>query len=426
MKTNTKKERDGITMEQFSLGFWNTLAASKTTLGDVDDWKDLSMNLTLAPSYDAACDKEHFLSILDKGHENGIKFILHDPRSRWHSLTQNGEEAFREGFAEMLTDFGSHPATWGYHVGDEPGKDQLEDACDACRIGKEMAPHLKAFLNLNPWWENIEQNYGYDDFFVFMGELVRRSQIDLICYDCYEQMTPGKEGVDHYFRALWHYSKAAERNNIPFWTVMMSMGLYNYRVPNLHDFRWQLNTAAACGAKGALWYYLYEQNHGFYNNIRAPFLFGRKTPTYDDLWEAQITFKNFFANTLANLTLEKVEFTKEAFGGYPLFSGDGIIAPPKGEAGGEYENNLLFSHFKDSAGQRYVMVTNMSFTDNVLAIIYLKGEDRRVFLYHYGDREQEIAKGRMYTWNSFFESKNGYTTVPQYLAPGQAFLFRWE
>ncbi len=403
--------------KQFHFGFWNYPAASQTKIEAVDDWQDLGMNLTLSPRYDAACEKQHFLDILDKGHEYGIKFVLNDGRANWNRLTSDGEEAYRRGIAEMLADFGSHPAAWGYYVGDEPRHEQLAVASRACAIGKEVAPHLIAFLNLLPGWDGLDE---------YLDTLATEAGIQLFSYDCYTQMNPGKDGWWQHFQSLKHYSDASRRHNIPFWSTMLAIGHFNYRTPNLDDFRWQLNTAAACGAKGVWWFYLYKNDFGFSNYRRAAISFGRRTQTYEDLWEAQTTFKNFFADTLANLTLEKAEFTLETYGGFPFFDGEGIIAHPEGKDTRYYKEAMIFSHFKSDDGQRYIMVTNNSCERSIRPTIYLKGEGRRIFLYFYGNVERELKKGTKLHDNGMYESKDGLTQITMWLAPGQAFFFRWE
>lgn len=414
-------------MADFSFGFWNYPAASSTALSSVEDWAELGMNLTLSPNYDANCTKQHFLALLDKAHEHNIRLILNDPRATWHRLTNVGEAAYREGFLAMLADFGHHPAVWGYHVGDEPHTPTLDDALRACAIGKELAPDLKAFLNLLPWRDCYEGDIGFSHFPDYLDAVAQRGRIDFYCYDCYSQMDPGQSGWPMYFRSLRYFGEASARNNIPFWTTLLSIGHFRYRVPSLDDFRWQLSTAAACGATGVFWFFLYYNEPSQSNYRRAPITFGRKTSAYEDLWEAQLTFKNHIADKLAGLKLEKVQFTKEAFGGFPQFSGDDVISPPRGKDYLEYENALIFSYFRDVAGRLYVMVVNNSCTESIHETLYLTGENRRVFICGNGGVEHELPTRIHRHDNGWFESNDGgNTTLRQWFAPGQSILFRME
>ena len=59
------------------------------------------------------------------------------------------------------------------------------------------------------------------------------------------------------------------------------IGFWNYRCPNEDDFRWQLNTAIAHGAKGILWFFFY---------MRYPHDNARLSPI-DEHWKRTETFQ---------------------------------------------------------------------------------------------------------------------------------------
>ena len=409
-------------MTKFPVGFWNYQNSDNVWTNQPEEWAELGMTIPMAPNYiPGVSDKTHFYSILDKAHINGMKIILRDTRTEAHLLASLGREAFIDGVKAALADFGNHPAVWGIHIGDEPGKAQYDSFCEACRIVKELAPDLQPFANLLPWFNGVGSVVGFDDFGEYLDSFVKDSGVSFLCYDCYAQMNPGDSGWDMYYRNLYYYSESARRNNIPFWTTLLSIGHFRYRTPNIDDFRWQINTAAAHGAKGILWFFIYQHTVGYSNYRNGPVNeHGRKTQSYWDISDNQRTFNNFFGDKLMDLSLVKVQHMGKSYGGYPLFAGDDVCVK---EDGDEYPPMIL-SYFKDADNRNYVMLTNNSCIESIHFTLKIKGENSKIFMFRYGGAEDEIS-GAQHD-NGMMERKNGYVTLPHWFHPGQAILFRYE
>ncbi len=412
-------------MTQFPMGFWLYKDADAVPVEQTADWEELGMTLTLMPRYTAGVsDPDHVRALLDAAQARGIRVIMNDSRCDWARLTEQGENAYIRGLQQAVGEFGDHPAVWAWHVGDEPSREAMEDACLACRLVRRYAPCHRAFINLFPDVEHLH-NLGFPSWDMYLDEMVEHGELEFLCYDCYAQMKPEKNGWDTYFRNLREYQQAAHRHGIPFWTTLLTIGHFDYRCPSLDDMRWQLYTAAAHGASGVLWFYVYAIDGVFCNYREAAVnIHGKKTRTYDDLSDTCCTFQNYFARILIGLQLEKVQHLYHAYGGTPLFEGDDVCDARTGwiEAGGA-DTALILSYFVDKDGRRYVMMTNNSCTDSVKAQIVLHGE-RRVFWCAYGNRE--IEKDMLSSDNGPIWRADGCTGVPHWLAPGQAFLIRYE
>ncbi|MBQ0105072.1 MAG: hypothetical protein KBT47_03440, partial [Armatimonadetes bacterium] len=222
------------------------------------DWKKLGLNFAMSPEFDISKNsKENFIKILDEAEKNNIKIVVCDSRSYWHNLSR-GEEEYRKGFLSALSDFGSHPAVIGFHVGDEPDRDNLDMCCKAYCIQKELAPNLSPFFNLLAWNHDqkaIKDLTGYNDWEAYLENVWEKTHCDLLCYDCYFQMNPNGEYWDTYFANLNYHNTVAQRHNIPWWTTLLSVGHFRYECPDADALRWQINTAVAHGAKGIIWFY---------------------------------------------------------------------------------------------------------------------------------------------------------------------------
>jgi len=232
-------------MNDFTIGFWNYTAIERQDESAVADWTGLGMTLAMSPEFSA--DPAHAARmdrILDAAHAAGVSVTLCHAHGYWRNLTEKGEEGYRREFAAAAARFGTHPAVFGFHVGDEPGSAEFGDACRAARIQKELAPKLRPFLNLLPWHPGSEGRVGYQDWGTYLDEFIARSGVDVLCYDCYSQMNKPDSawGWDMYFRNLCYYEASARRAGIPWWTTLLSVGHFLYRCPNEDDFRWQVNT----------------------------------------------------------------------------------------------------------------------------------------------------------------------------------------
>jgi len=407
MSVQQKKE-----MKKFPIGFWNYVPIEQLDVSCVRDWKDAGMTLAMSPELGPEPEQvSRMRTILDKAQEQDIQVILCDQRTYWRSLMKEGEEEYRRSFKQALNDFGNHPAVFGFNVGDEPGKEDFPSVYKAIRIQKKMAPHLSPFCNLLAWSaDNTGPRVGYDLYTSYLDAYVAGARPDFLCYDYYSQMKPGTWGINKYFEHLREYHEAGKRHGIPFWVTLLSVGHWNYRCPKEDDFRWQLNTAIAHGAKGLLWFFFY---------MRYPHDNARISPI-DEHWERTETFqwlsrinRTFLKSTAAivkDLALQKVSHVGKAWGGFPLFDGSGLVSKIQSLN----ETPLIVSEFRHSNENDYVMVVNNSQTDNTRADLWIKGRKPR--LYHVGWRGEESQV--------VDDQGNDCAMIQQWLAPGQMELWR--
>lgn len=403
----------------FPLGFWNYSDIEKMDASCVRDWADAGMTVAMSPNFDSSPESLRRIGgILDAAKEAGVKVILCHRQAYWPHLTKAGEEAYRRDFAAAVKSVGSHPAVFGFHVGDEPGTAEFDDACRAIRIQKELAPHLKPFCNLLPWHEGIQARIGYADFDAYLDAYVAAGKPDLLCYDCYSQMKAGTEGWDMYFRNLRHYQQAAERNSLPYWTTLLSVGHYLYRCPREDDIRWQVYTSLAHGAAGLLWFFFYQRQP--HDNYRVAPIdeHGERTETYQWLSRINRSLLKGPGPVLEGLRLKRVEHVGKAWGGWPAFDGHGRFISAKSRN----KTDLILSEFADADGRCYLAVTNNSNSEPTQVELTIGGRQPKLFRPAWLGGETPVTAGD--GWQT--TQGRDHIAIRPWLSPGQMELYRLE
>lgn len=309
------------------IGFWNYVPTGAIENKQaVADWETMGFNLPLSWDYDEEKhDKKQFLSMLDECANRKMKVIVNDKRTLWTELTKKGEEEYIRGVENAIKDFGSHPAVFGFHIGDEPAKAQMPDVIKAYRIVKEKAPHLSPFVNHLPYWEDFADKKAYDEHVAFLDSVVKQSKSEMICYDYYGQMgvNDGERLVDLYFKNLNLFGEVARKNHIPLWTTLLSTAHYNSKKLTEEDIVWQLNTAIAHGCTGLLWFYVYFGGlvNGSYRDY-AIYNYEEKCE-YNDMFKylsrSNRAILRYVAPVLNTCEFDCVRHINKSFGYTPLF-----------------------------------------------------------------------------------------------------------
>ena len=408
-------------MKKFPIGFWNYTRTGQLGPKDVHDWDDLGMTFAMSPEFAAGkSDKADMIALLDECEKLGIKMRICDSRVYWRGASTDPGD-YRARFKAAYDDFGRHPACMGFHIGDEPMDDvAFADCIAANKIQLETAPELTPFVNFLPYWNGIEKSILHTDTFEEWAErMAKDGDLKLLCYDCYVQMNPEEAGTDQYFRNLNKFSSAAKASGIPVWTTLLSVGHFRYREPSENDMRWQLNTAAACGCKGILWFFIY---------MRTPMSNYRKAPI-DEFWERTESFgwmsrvnrhfQHRFGQFFLGSTLKKTYMLGKSYGGYPLLEGspDPLIDSVVSEHG----LPGIVSLFDYDGGKYICIVNNTPFESGMFNVHYSKA----------------VKKIERVDWNGLsdvkyshhdasYSEKENETIAGDWYAPGQMQIYRYS
>ena len=336
-------------MNEYPIVGWHYCGLNRPPEEMMDTWHELGLNLvTLICS---AQQKDPVLRALDRAETHGIKLILIDWRTSQHLLHERGEEEYRRGVQSVLDDYGSHPALFGFYVGDEPEAAYTETACCAVRICQELAPHLHAFLNLLPWFDWLSERLGTENYAPYLDRICRESNAKVIGYDCYMQMKSDREsGYADYFNNLREYYLSFKRNGVPFINSVLCAGHCWYRRPSKDDLRWQLSTSVAHGAAAVMWFHIALLPHED-NYHSAPInRLGDRTEDFGWLREVNWDFHNQMGKAMAALTIDQCYHVGKAYGGMPLFE------PFESILDISSKEPLIASSFHDPDGQLYYVI----------------------------------------------------------------------
>ena len=413
--------------EIFPIGFWGTQSIDDVPLSDVADWEACGMTLTISPHYTPTPErKEKVLALLDECHKHGIRLILSDSRTTWHGAAAD-PEGYRARVAEAVADFGSHPAVFGFHLGDEPKKEHFADIEAAVPIQRELAPHLTPYLNHFPFWPDVIKLWGCSSYEEWTNDILPRFNLPLISFDNYTQMNPYEDGVgvDRYYTCLRLYSEAARRMNVPLWSIVLSVGHFRYRCPNEDDIRWQLYTSVIHGAKGIIWfYYRMMRSHINYRNAPVNEL-GEKTETWTWLSRQMRLFHKTYGPLMMRLTHQGSWHLRRTYGGWPEWRCKAI--PLVCDFLSNHGLPGVISRFTDPEGNEYVAILNNDQKESGMFRMVFSQKVKRLWRVCFGGVEHDVATDH---WDAVYivneTPEKSSITAGTWLAPGQMEIYRLE
>ena len=408
-------------LKKFPIGFWNYTPTGMLGADAVKDWKDLGMTFALSPEYFDGCDKNDMLAILDECAKEEIPVIICDHRTRFWGASKNPEKAEAD-FKAAYDDFGHHPATLGFHVGDEPwGEERFDDAITEHNIQLKVAPDLTPHLNFLPYWAGQEEGLGYPTFTDWAKAMAEKTKLKILCYDCYSQMNPEEEGTNNYYLNLRKFSEAADATGITPWTTLLSVGHFRYRVPNEDDLRWQLNTAVASGMKGIMWFFIYMRAPKSNYRLSPIDEFGERTETFTYMSRVNRHFLHQFGDFFMNAEHLATYHTVKAYGGYGLFeenkTDDRLINVT-------CDQNIpaVVGIFRLD-GKKYYAVVNNSVKESGMFKLHIAKNSGKLLRYNWNLSLSDMKFDR---WDAFYGETEFEEIGGDWLAPGQLKLYTIE
>ena len=349
--------------EKFPLLAWPVGEFNERQIEEVKLWKEIGLTCNLTSRWDEKKhSKEALIRLLDECRKYDIKIIIQDTRLLWNGASSD-PDAYRERYRAAYKDFGKHPATLGFYIGDEPMEKNFNDVITAFRIQKEEAPELLPFLNLLPIWKGSTPPYmGFETLENYISRMKAEYNAPVLSYDRYTQMAHCDDGVDDYFRDLQIYNDIAQTLGIPMWTCLLTIGHWNYKVPTEEEVRWQLNTALAGGCTGIIWFTLNDIPFSTNAHGAAIDMFGEKTQYFYNIKTVAKYFLASHAEIFKDLKLDATYHVGHSFGGVQLFEKgcSDIVLNVESLKGVD----MIISFFTPKNGDKYLAVVSNSKTAN--------------------------------------------------------------
>ncbi|HXC35381.1 MAG TPA: hypothetical protein VNV43_05865, partial [Candidatus Acidoferrales bacterium] len=283
---------------------------------------------------------------LETCHKVGIKGIVYDPRIYQNDWTKLDAATAREKALPAIVAVRKNPALYGYFLCDEPGAGAFPGLAIMTGLVREAAPRTPAYVNLFPNYAGPGQ-LGTDTYEKYVDDFATTVRPAQLCYDHYALMDDGTLR-DSYWANLAEMRTAAQKYNVPFWNIILSVAHFHYRIPTADDFRFEVYSSLASGARGIVYYSYFAYPVGNYRGAAID-QFGHATPTWDNIQNVNLQIQNL-APTLLNLTSDAVYH----FGKMP----QGCQGPDTNSLVAAMDGDFGVGDFTHVNGTRYVMIVN--------------------------------------------------------------------
>jgi len=328
----------------------------------------------------------------------GLMAIVSDPRTSGYDWTKVDGEVARSNVISLVKQVGKNPAVYGYYLRDEPGADFFPGLEKVASVLREKAPGKWAYINLFPNYASPEQ-LGAATYPDYLQKFCAVCRPTTLSYDHYALMDDGSLR-NGYWQNLEQVRAAALSNALPFWNIVLSVAHFNYREVSAADFRFQVYSSLAYGARGIAYFTYFSTTFG--NSRMAPIdQFGNPTATWGYLQNVNLQIAAL-APTLLQLTSDDVyHLTNVPEGCHGSTNNDLVTGVEAGD--------FMAGDFTHRDGSRYVFMLNKNVNKSVPCVPHYRTAPKRV---------QFVSpwSGRL----AAFEGENCW------LAPGQGVLLKVE
>ncbi len=337
---------------EFPIGFWYGPPATENRLETWQTVKDC--NFTFCGPR-GGYSLEDNLAMLDFCEQVGIKASIVDTRISWEMVSG---ENWREIVAEVVGDYGSHPALYGYHIKDEPGLQLFESLGLVSQELEKQDPAHLPYINLFPTYANFHQ-LGTPTYAEHLDKYLDIVKPRVLSYDHYCLMADGSDRAD-YFENLELIREYGLRYDTPQWNIILSLPHLRYRDPTEGEMRWQVYTSLAYGMKGIM-YFTYWTAEAWEADGEAGIVDSKGKPgrLYAIIRGLNGEIQGL-GKTLLGLTSTGVYHTGETPQGATRLGSDAILSLPD-------DVPLVVGLFEDADDAQFVMIVNRDH-DNVARV----------------------------------------------------------
>jgi len=286
---------------------------------------------------------------LDNCQDAGLKAIVANEATQGYDWRKVDAEDARRRVTELVKRVKDHPAVYGYSLRDEPSAEFFPGLATVAHLVKELHPGAWPYINLFPNYASPEQ-LGTPTYDAYLKQFIEVCKPPILSYDHYA-LTEGGGFNEAYFTNLEAMRREALAHEIPFWNIVLASGCLNFREVSATDFRFQVYTSLAYGARGISYFTYFAVPSG--NFRMAPVdQFGHETATWN--WMRHVNLQVVqLAPTLLKLKSDGVYH----FGKIPA----GCSGPEEKSLVKAIPGPMLVGDFTHEDGSRYVMVVNRDF-----------------------------------------------------------------
>jgi len=332
--------------DEYPIGFWYGPPPEANTL---DTWRIAKeANFTFCGPR-GGYSVEDNPKMLGFCQQVGLKAMVTDGRISWEMTA--GDD-WQKTVAEVVADYGAHPALFGYYLQDEPNYRLFAPLGEVSAEFLKQDPKHLPYVNLFPTYASVEQ-LGTPTYWDHLDCFLRLTKPAVLSYDHYCLMKDGSTRPD-YFENLALIREAGLRYDTPPWNIILSLPHFGYRDPTDAEMRWQVYTSLAYGMKGILYFtYWTALEWEAQNEIAIVDSKGKPGRLYPIVQQLNAEMRTL-GKTLLRLRSTGVFHTGEVPQGCARLGGDAIVQVPQ-------DLPLLVGFFRDADGADYAMIVNRDF-----------------------------------------------------------------
>ena len=304
---------------------------------------------------------------LDLCQAAGLKAIVSDTRCGGYDWTHVDERVARSNILSLVAQVGKHPALFGFYLRDEPPPAYLPGLGRVAALIHEFAPGKWPYINLYPDYADKNQLEGLS-YEQYLQLFITDCRPTFISYDHYALMDDGSLR-DGFWRNLEQVHAASRASGVPFCSIVLSVGHFNYREPTRADLLFEVYSALSYGAHGIAYFTYFAPATGNYRG--APIdQFGNPTPAWHHLQYVNLQIQKL-APTLLQLTCnDTYHFTKIPQGSH----GPTATSLVDKVDGGDF----VCGEFTHRDRSRYVLLTNKNVVKSAICQPHYLRPPRRV------------------------------------------------
>jgi len=202
---------------------------------------------------------------LDLAQRHGLKAVLGQIGLDPQTLRDRANHA---AVAEAIRRFSSHPALWGYFVGDEMLEGQLPAVAALADFARRHDPAHPLLVTLLPSDAWVGPALASGDYTGYVERFVRAVRPAVLCFAHFPFREKGTG--EFYFENLELIRRVARDHGVPFYPTLQAAGWKGMRAPTEGELRWLVYTSLAYGAKGVVWFRYWGAPAGSRQGILEP------------------------------------------------------------------------------------------------------------------------------------------------------------
>jgi hypothetical protein len=254
VRTEVKQDIDTIiSIEEIPILAW--IGVQIHTIERYRELKEAGIDINL--SYNV--NIKDVAKALDAAEMAGVRMVIHCPE-----LEKEPEK--------VANRFKNHPALAGYHLIDEPNRN------DFSRLG-ELARRIQAVDNQHFCYVNLYPNYalpkqlGASTYREYVQLFLKEIPVPLLSFDHYP-VRVNASGVRSlntgWYENLEIISDEARKAGIPFWAFALTTSHEPYPIPTLADLKLQVYSNFAYGAQGVQYFTYWTPQPGTWDFHDGP------------------------------------------------------------------------------------------------------------------------------------------------------------